>query len=63
MYARMRPALNVRSCAENADEFWFNEHFTSKLHRVKIPMVSGKADTEPETRLTREKVSRLGVSG
>jgi len=41
---------------ENADEFWVNDGFTSKLTRVKIQMVSGRGETEPERRETRSKV-------
>ncbi|VDD90715.1 unnamed protein product [Enterobius vermicularis] len=41
---------------ENTDEFWVNDAFTSKLTRIKIQMVSGRADAEPERKETRTKV-------
>ena len=50
-------SLTHHEFAEKTDEFTYNEFFTSKLNRVKIPMVTSKTDTEPETRATREKVS------
>ncbi|KHN76775.1 Cullin-3 [Toxocara canis] len=41
---------------ENTDEFWVNDSFTSKLTRIKIQMVSGRAEAEPERKETRSKV-------
>ncbi|KAH7709338.1 cullin-3-like protein [Aphelenchoides avenae] len=41
---------------ENTDEFWVNDGFSSKLTRIKIQMVSGRGETEPERRETRTKV-------
>uniref|UniRef100_A0A914VHI4 Cullin protein neddylation domain-containing protein n=1 Tax=Plectus sambesii TaxID=2011161 RepID=A0A914VHI4_9BILA len=41
---------------ENSDEFTVNEGFSSKLHRVKIQMVSGRGESEPERKETRSKV-------
>ncbi|KAH7691356.1 cullin 3, partial [Aphelenchoides avenae] len=40
----------------NTDEFWVNDGFSSKLTRIKIQMVSGRGETEPERRETRTKV-------
>lgn len=42
---------------ENSDEFWVNDAFTSKLTRIKIQMVSGRAEAEPERKETRSRVS------
>ena len=42
--------------AESSDSFCVNETFTSKLFRVKIQMVAGCGETEPERRETRTKV-------
>ncbi|CAD5233846.1 unnamed protein product [Bursaphelenchus xylophilus] len=39
------------------DEFVVNDGFTSKLTRIKIQMVSGRGETEPERKETREKVN------
>ncbi|VDN05739.1 unnamed protein product [Thelazia callipaeda] len=41
---------------ENTDEFWVNDAFTSKLTRIKIQMVSGRAEAEPERKETRSKI-------
>ncbi|TKR80929.1 hypothetical protein L596_014900 [Steinernema carpocapsae] len=41
---------------ENEDEFSVNEGFSSKLTRIRIQMVSGRGDTEPERKETRKKV-------
>lgn len=41
---------------ENTDEFYVNDSFTSKLTRIKIQMVSGRAEAEPERRETRSKI-------
>ncbi|KAK0404401.1 hypothetical protein QR680_017439 [Steinernema hermaphroditum] len=38
------------------DEFSVNDGFTSKLTRIRIQMVSGRGDTEPERKETRKKV-------
>ncbi|CAI2354305.1 unnamed protein product [Caenorhabditis sp. 36 PRJEB53466] len=39
-----------------ADEFAVNDNFQSKLTRVKVQMVTGKVETEPEIKETRQKV-------
>jgi len=41
---------------ETSDDFWVNDGFSSKLTRIKIQMVSGRGETEPERRETRCKV-------
>uniref|UniRef100_A0A915Q496 Cullin family profile domain-containing protein n=1 Tax=Setaria digitata TaxID=48799 RepID=A0A915Q496_9BILA len=41
---------------ENSDEFWVNDAFTSKLTRIKIQMVSGRAEAEPERKETRSRI-------
>ncbi|CAB3398212.1 unnamed protein product [Caenorhabditis bovis] len=41
---------------DKLDEFFVNDSFSSKLTRVKVQMVSGKAETEPEIKETRGKV-------
>lgn len=41
---------------ESQDEFWVNDGFTSKLTRIKVQMVSGRSETEPERKETRSKV-------
>nr|CAI5860540.1 unnamed protein product [Callosobruchus analis] len=41
---------------ENNHEFYVNDSFTSKLHRVKIQTVAAKGESEPERRETRNKV-------
>uniref|UniRef100_A0A183DAT6 Cullin_Nedd8 domain-containing protein n=1 Tax=Gongylonema pulchrum TaxID=637853 RepID=A0A183DAT6_9BILA len=41
---------------ENTDEFWVNDAFTSKLTRIKIQMVSGRAEAEPERKETRSRI-------
>uniref|UniRef100_A0A914CCA3 Cullin family profile domain-containing protein n=1 Tax=Acrobeloides nanus TaxID=290746 RepID=A0A914CCA3_9BILA len=41
---------------ENSDVFWVNDGFTSKLTRIKIQMVSGRGETDPERKETRDKV-------
>ncbi len=43
---------------ESKDEFSVNDSFTSKLYRVKIQMVSGRGESEPEAKETRSKVCR-----
>ncbi|CAL2044162.1 hypothetical protein CAEBREN_07404 [Caenorhabditis brenneri] len=39
-----------------ADEFAVNDNFQSKLTRVKVQLVTGKVETEPEIKETRQKV-------
>ncbi|KAI1702469.1 cullin family domain-containing protein [Ditylenchus destructor] len=41
---------------EKSDEFSVNDGFTSKLTRIKIQLVSGRGETEPERKETRTKV-------
>ncbi|KAF5287723.1 hypothetical protein FQA39_LY15743 [Lamprigera yunnana] len=41
---------------ETSHEFYVNDSFTSKLHRVKIQTVAAKGESEPERRETRNKV-------
>ncbi|XP_072376964.1 cullin-3 isoform X1 [Diabrotica undecimpunctata] len=41
---------------ESNHEFYVNESFSSKLHRVKIQTVAAKGENEPERRETRNKV-------
>ncbi|CAG9099264.1 Cullin-3 [Plutella xylostella] len=41
---------------EPAHQFYVNDAFTSKLHRVKIQTVAAKGESEPERRETRNKV-------
>lgn len=41
---------------EPSHEFYVNDSFTSKLHRVKIQTVAAKGESEPERRETRNKV-------
>ncbi|CAH1104672.1 unnamed protein product [Psylliodes chrysocephalus] len=41
---------------ESNHEFYVNDSFTSKLHRVKIQTVAAKGENEPERRETRNKV-------
>lgn len=41
---------------EPPHEFYVNDSFTSKLHRVKIQTVAAKGESEPERRETRNKV-------
>ncbi|XP_018327780.1 cullin-3 isoform X2 [Agrilus planipennis] len=41
---------------ESSNEFFVNDSFTSKLHRVKIQTVAAKGESEPERRETRNKV-------
>ncbi|CAH1183268.1 unnamed protein product [Phaedon cochleariae] len=41
---------------ESSHEFFVNDSFTSKLHRVKIQTVAAKGESEPERRETRNKV-------
>uniref|UniRef100_A0A183C2E5 CULLIN_2 domain-containing protein n=1 Tax=Globodera pallida TaxID=36090 RepID=A0A183C2E5_GLOPA len=41
---------------ESLDEFFVNDQFSSKLTRIKIQMVSGRSETEPERKETRAKV-------
>uniref|UniRef100_A0A915CPN1 Cullin family profile domain-containing protein n=1 Tax=Ditylenchus dipsaci TaxID=166011 RepID=A0A915CPN1_9BILA len=41
---------------EPSDEFFVNDGFTSKLTRIKIQLVSGRGETEPERKETRNKV-------
>ncbi|KPJ15119.1 Cullin-3-B [Papilio machaon] len=41
---------------EAAHQFYVNDAFTSKLHRVKIQTVAAKGESEPERRETRNKV-------
>lgn len=45
-----------RDVIDMADEFSVNDNFQSKLTRVKVQMVTGKVETEPEIRETRQKV-------
>jgi cullin 3 len=54
--ANVLPAHFSIIFAENSDEFFVNEGFSSKLHRVKIQMVSGRGESEPECKETRSKV-------
>lgn len=42
---------------ESNHEFYVNDSFTSKLHRVKIQTVAAKGENEPERRETRNKVT------
>lgn len=44
---------------ESQDEFWVNDGFSSKLTRIKVQMVSGRNETEPERKETRSKVGKL----
>ena len=54
--------LNGRfGISENSDEFTVNEGFSSKLHRVKIQMVSGRGESEPERKETRSKVRLMAT--
>ncbi|CAI5451019.1 unnamed protein product [Caenorhabditis angaria] len=41
---------------DSSDEFTVNDNFSSKLTRVKVQMVTGKSETEPEIKETRGKV-------
>ncbi|XP_041988846.1 cullin-3 isoform X2 [Aricia agestis] len=41
---------------EPSNQFYVNDAFTSKLHRVKIQTVAAKGESEPERRETRNKV-------
>ncbi|KAK9732144.1 Cullin family [Popillia japonica] len=41
---------------EPSHEFFVNDSFTSKLHRVKIQTVAAKGESEPERRETKNKV-------
>ncbi|XP_070538855.1 cullin-3-like [Ptychodera flava] len=41
---------------EPNDTFTVNDHFTSKLHRVKIQTVAAKGESEPERKETRSRV-------
>ncbi|CAH2066734.1 unnamed protein product, partial [Iphiclides podalirius] len=41
---------------EPSHQFYVNDAFTSKLHRVKIQTVAAKGESEPERRETRNKV-------
>lgn len=41
----------------DSDVFSFNDAFTSKLHKVKIGMVSAQKESEPEKTDTRHKAS------
>lgn len=41
---------------EATDEFYVNDGFMSKFHRVKIQTVAAKSETEPERKETRSKV-------
>ncbi|XP_026326666.1 cullin-3 isoform X2 [Hyposmocoma kahamanoa] len=41
---------------ESSHQFYVNDAFTSKLHRVKIQTVAAKGESEPERRETRNKV-------
>ncbi|XP_045472363.1 cullin-3-A isoform X2 [Harmonia axyridis] len=41
---------------ESNHEFYVNDSFSSKLHRVKIQTVAAKGESEPERRETRNKV-------
>lgn len=41
---------------EASDEFYVNDGFMSKFHRVKIQTVAAKSETEPERKETRSKV-------
>lgn len=41
---------------EPSHEFYVNDSFSSKLHRVKIQTVAAKGESEPERRETRNKV-------
>ncbi|KAF1752597.1 hypothetical protein GCK72_019152 [Caenorhabditis remanei] len=45
-----------RDAIDMADEFAVNDNFQSKLTRVKVQMVTGKVETEPEIKETRQKV-------
>ncbi|ULT87976.1 hypothetical protein L3Y34_007272 [Caenorhabditis briggsae] len=45
-----------RDMIDMSDEFIVNDNFQSKLTRVKVQMVSGKVESEPEIKETRQKV-------
>ncbi|CAO4366618.1 unnamed protein product [Caenorhabditis nigoni] len=45
-----------RDMIDMSDEFVVNDNFQSKLTRVKVKMVSGKVESEPEIKETRQKV-------
>ncbi|KAI6240791.1 CULLIN-2 domain-containing protein [Aphelenchoides fujianensis] len=41
---------------EPSDTFYVNDAFTSKLHRIRVQMVSARGETDPERRETLKKV-------
>ncbi|PIC47882.1 hypothetical protein B9Z55_007064 [Caenorhabditis nigoni] len=45
-----------RNLIDMSDEFVVNDNFQSKLTRVKVQMVSGKMESEPEIQETRQQV-------
>ncbi|CCD74336.1 Cullin-3 [Caenorhabditis elegans] len=45
-----------KDAIDMSDEFAVNDNFQSKLTRVKVQMVTGKVESEPEIRETRQKV-------
>ncbi|PIC47860.1 hypothetical protein B9Z55_007054 [Caenorhabditis nigoni] len=45
-----------RNMIDMSDEFMVDDNFQSKLTRVKVQMVSGKVESEPEIKETRQKV-------
>lgn len=49
-------SFNTFKFLEPTDEFSVNDAFTSKLTRIKIQLVSGRGDTEPERKEIRSKV-------
>ncbi|CAD5230943.1 unnamed protein product [Bursaphelenchus okinawaensis] len=52
----IRTKSNGKDLADD-DEFIVNDGYTSKLTRIKIQMVSGRGETEPERKETRDKVN------
>ncbi|PIC47867.1 hypothetical protein B9Z55_007057 [Caenorhabditis nigoni] len=51
-----RKGSKGRDMIDMSDEFVVNDNFQSKLTRVKVKMVSGKVESEPEIKETRQKV-------
>lgn len=49
--------LSLFFCLEESDAFTVNDGFTSKLTRIKIQMVSGKTETDAESKHTKDKVA------
>ena len=55
----MSSAIHTKSneiLSEPKDEFSVNDGFTSKLTRIKIQLVSGRGESEPQRKETRLKV-------